>query len=56
MFPLSYEAVLKAHTSTTPAVWNANQNGTPDYVATYHGVGNNPDKHWIAIDTHKYPA
>lgn len=45
---------VRPHGATSVAQWTATHNGFPDYVATYHSVGNNPDKQWIAIDTHKF--
>jgi len=32
--------------------WITTHNGGPDYVATYNSIGNEPDKQWMAIDTH----
>jgi hypothetical protein len=38
--------------STTAKQWITTHNGGPDYVATYNSIGNEPDKQWMAIDTH----
>src|SRR5260221_659614 len=41
------------HGATTATNWITTHTGHPDYVATYDSVGNEPDKQWITIDTHK---
>ena len=38
----------------TATDWITKHNGHPDYVATYDSVGREPDKQWIAIDTHEF--
>ena len=40
------------HGSTTASQWINTHNGGPDFVATYSSIGNEPDKQWMAIDTH----
>lgn len=37
--------------STAATQWITTRNGSPDIVAAYDSVGNEPDKQWMAIDT-----
>lgn len=41
---------IRPHGSTTAQQWITTHNGTPDIVAAYDSVGNEPDKQWITID------
>ncbi len=36
--------------STTADQWITTRNGSPDIIASYDSVGNEPDKQWITID------
>ena len=41
---------VRPHGSTTADQWLTTHNGSPDIVAAYDSVGNEPDKQWITID------
>jgi hypothetical protein len=41
---------VRPHGSTTADQWITTHNGSPDIVAAYDSVGNEPDKQWITID------
>jgi hypothetical protein len=43
---------VRPHGATGATDWITTHGGHPDYVATYNSVGREPDKQWIAIDTH----
>ncbi|HVC85792.1 MAG TPA: sialidase family protein [Gaiellaceae bacterium] len=42
---------VRKHGSTTATQWITTRNGSPDIVAAYDSVGNEPDKQWMTIDT-----
>ncbi|HUZ82185.1 MAG TPA: hypothetical protein VMU73_08050, partial [Gaiellaceae bacterium] len=42
---------VRKHGSTTATQWITTRNGSPDIVASYDSVGNEPDKQWMTIDT-----
>jgi hypothetical protein len=51
---LPAEAVVVAvrpHGATAATDWISTHNSTPDIVASYDSIGNEPDKQWITIDT-----
>jgi hypothetical protein len=51
---LPAEAVVVAvrpHGAKLATDWISTHNGTPDIVASYDSIGNEPDKQWITIDT-----
>jgi hypothetical protein len=41
---------VRPHGSTTADQWITTHNGSPDIIAAYDSVGNEPDKQWITID------
>ncbi len=41
---------VRPHGSTTANQWITTHNGSPDIIAAYDSVGNEPDKQWITID------
>jgi len=41
---------VRPHGSTTATQWISTHKGSPDFIATYDAVGNEPDKQWITID------
>ncbi len=41
---------VRPHGSTTAGQWISTHNGSPDIIASYDSVGNEPDKQWITID------
>ena len=47
-------AVRPANAGTDPTRWITTHNGNPDFVYQDFNQGQEPDKQWIAIDTHKF--
>jgi hypothetical protein len=47
-------SVLRPHAPTTPPTWITSHNGQPDFVLIDDNQGQEPDKQWIAIDSHEF--
>ena len=43
---------VRPHGASSAREWLTTHNGGPDFVAPYPAQGREPDKQWIAIDTH----